>query len=1515
MLAPVTLLDTFTRIVADSWGTSDSAHAWSGTNSSYDVDGSSGTIVVGASSTYRSAYIDLSAHDIPNQGTSEVLMLTKWTGSESYPTTDFGPALSRSSSTTFYAASLQGNYGELAIICYVKGTRYELSRVGKSITKNTWYWVRFRRDGSGLKLKVWERDKKEPSSWTLTSKLFDGSNPPISGDMGVYCRGLASTYTISVDSFYGYTLEDEYAVLPITDNFERDVDEGWGISGSGHVWEGNFAQDPEVYVLGRQGGVTDPSAGYAFSSPPDTAERVGFIGDSISGDSEIYARVEVNTALGNTWANIGLHGSYQTDDGTLQYKGYAVQFKSNATDIKLVKKTSFTSAPSTIATSGAITAIAANTIYGLRLQRVGTTLRARIWLDGGAEPGTWDVSVTDASISSGRFFIETEQSVAATKTIKVHSIEAGVPTPATTQYTATGTLVTTSVSDTSISFQSNFTQDSNSNNSIDVKYRKTTVGSWTDNTNIPTRNAANYTFTISGLEPNTSYYVRVKYTDADNVVGTNPIIGTFTTAQQGVTTSTLSVTAIGATTATVEQLYLGDTNDNSTATLDYRTTTSETQFVSDGFGGVQGIELSTHTAELGSTWIKHSMSTADIFLTLTRLYQKSVAVGDKSLYYNNQAPSSVVYDVCADLYATELEGKIGLAARINTAANTAYIAYYNALANTFEIAKYISGTLTVLDTKIANVIKGDVYSLRFIVNDAYKALIVDNIEVCRTTDNVITAAGKAGIFIESTTDAAPTRTTKSMLDDFFASYRTGAVSWTSFGAMTASRPSKKFTASLTGLTTDAVYEFRTTLADANGVQGFNPQSVTAMTTGQSVQLSSLVAVGFQNTITLDTVYLFDTNNNSSLSVQYRSNMSTIWTSAPSSWTTVDRPTKKFTTTLINLKPNTTYEMKVTITDPNGIIEGGKSSLKVAESTIQSPLEVVRQDTQYLWKIYSPQDEYICTWNDAGVPEFGFHENGGVSDLEVSLPRPMAAVGRLKDGIAFQNRVDIWCIDPTSDGFGLNLLVDNEFELGSWTLGTNAVVGGKSGPDDSKALWLTASNTVYTTRSSPILLRNVESIIDGNKDAEPVPMVVKGIAKAIGGKLRMFVEAYDAEEIKIDESDDVAETIGSGWQTIRLEYLPPRNTHYIRIAVENSGSGLMYLDKVSVQAKEILIYRGRIESYTPQVDEKGERIEVSILGLASLLSDDYITFLQFVAIQPANDATHARENLGPVDPAEMLRIIIDTARKQNPFFSLYYTAESIHNTGELAEYTFRNKQLRACFDKVREFCPPDWHYFVESDGLVWLRGPEHGSTHILRRGVEIMNLSIERSIRNLKNYIIVKGRQDEDGSETDGNKTILYETFDQASIDKYGKRVLYINDANVTTPKTAELMGDGRLVEYNREEQRVKANVPDDKNLAFTNQTFKGYNTLSFRPGDLVILLDPINGPEETYWNSLVWNEDRWNFEDQFSPLPTPVPIKTINFHGTYADVEMSERQPSGVSDFGRLYRWMQKQNSDSGENT
>jgi hypothetical protein len=1521
-IKPVTVFDTFSRTRTDLWGTGDSGHTWSNTNNSrFDVNGSVGTISVPANQSAHIAY-----HNGESDTTCQVLTLMRWTSSAASPLTDVGPALSRIDNSTYYTVAIQDLYDEVAIVFYQNGTRWELNRAAKTVSKNTWYWVRFERTSTALRAKVWAQGTTEPSSWTVTSGLWSGSNPPASGNPGFYAKGNADAYNVELAAYYFYSGEDDEPGVPVNDTFERGVTTGWGMSDSGHVWEGNFSLDPAIRTRAAEGFVNDPGDGYAQYSIDNTDEHYGFIGPNRSTNMEIYTEFSINSAAGSTILYIGQRGTMEVASGAVSGYGYAVKVTSGATTIPIMKKTSSGGSWTQVGTASTVTALVANTIYSVRFQLVGTTLQARIWVAGTAEPATWHSTGTDSSITVGRAFTMITQTVTTTRQVRFYRFDHTTPTPqATTTHTTTGAITTAQLNDISATLRAAFTNDSNSNNSVVVSYRVAGTQTWTTFGGTVTRTATYHQFQLTGLTPNTSYNVRVEFSDADTVVGTNPVLATITTTNQGVVTGNVTITAVGPSTIDVEATYTEDTDNNSTATLDYRVTSQTTTLGSDSFNGLTGTELSTHVADLGPAWVKHPTSASNTSLALVnnRVRMVSDATNKTVRYYQDFSSIDNQYTVSAHFVYLGAMSNTALIGRASKTLLTYYGLSYSASAGRWELYKQVSGVYTLLGSFAAVVNIDDIHVVELVLRDDYKAAIIDGVERIRSTDNTI-ASGVPGLALSSIVGAAelPTETNHVLVDNYTVTTRSMGGSWTSAGAMTADRVNKKFTKQLTGLTADTVYEVRVTYADTFGVRGFNPISATAMTTGAASGLFAITSTVQPTSVVLDVFYYFDSNANSSLAIEYRSVMDFLWTTVPSGNIQVDRGAKKFTTILSSLSPNTTYQVRATITDPDGFIQGLPSQLTGLITTSGAVDRESPQIKHFLWKIYDADGNYLETWHDAGTPEFSWHENGGVTDLRVTLPRPLSTLNDPYSSIQFQHRVDIWVVDPSSNGFGTNYMVDGEFDAGGWTIdpattlssgvltvGTQVV---PEGPDGSNCMKIKSANTtVYTTRSTPIPLFSEESLVP---DPINVPFIVTAIGRAVGSKLKMFVEAYDKNDQKIDQSAETAETVGPEWQKLRVEYVPKQGTYYLRVTLQNDAVGTMWVDKVVMLAKEQLIYRGFIERFKPEVTQNEQNVEIEILGPVSLLSDDYIEFLQFIDIQPQKDIDAQRPHFEPSDPADMMREVIRVAKRQNPRFMLYYTADSIRNTGTLAKYTFRDQQIRACMDKIRSLCPSGWHYYIEADGLVVLRGPEHATTHTLRLGVETMNFSVDKSIRNLKNYIHVKGRQDEDRNEPDGHGSIHYITFDQESINKYGKRMMFIRDAQITDPDTAELVGDGRLEEMNREEQRAQCLVLDEKQVFDTNHALRGYNIEAFRPGDMIRILDPVSGPLTTYWDQFTWDKDTWDTRTAaFTLVSDAVPIKTVQYEDTQARLELSERQPSSVGDFGRLYRWLQLKEADSGE--
>ncbi len=1513
---PVTVLDSFGRVLSGEWGISDSGHTWTGAGPSetqWSVDGFSGRFTVRPTDTTVTEAITVGPFDINH----ETLMKfsTSGSGSASNPTADtnFGPIL-RAVGSTYYVARIQAQDDSIQLVVSINGSWTTLATATFDFGDGIEYWVRFRVSG-GVYAKVWKYGVAEPTAWTLTSPLSTASGAPPSGQAGIVKRRTAETWSVAVDQFYGYTLSDSSpTTMPVIDTFERNVDVGWGLNDNGQPWEGSVAYDPRI--LGTSTGVGNVGDGFGrlIHNGDGFLEQVAMTGPVVAGNVESLVKFKFNFNASQGRFRIGARGNYQVASNVLQHTGYALIVAGGATTLELVKKTTMSGVYSTVTptTNTAFTAISSVNTYWVRFQITGTTLQARIWQDGSVEPSTWHFVATDSSLTSGRAWLGLGQLSGTTTARTVSIAEYSYSQTVTgTISTTTGTLSTTAITDTSLAVRASFTNDSNATNSVNVRYRPVGSSTWSTFAGTKTRVASplSWTFTITGLTKNTAYQVEVTFVDPEGVTGTNPRISTFTTTYAGATLLGVAVTAVTPTSVTIQASYEGDSNNTSSATVQYRQVSKEFQPINDSFTDSANVLLQNHVPELGEAWVRHtSVIGCDVAIWRGQLYAQANDNTERGVYYNDFVIPVSEFEVYADILYRGL-GNVGLLGRVETATANYYEGGYDDVNKQWRIVKYVAGSATVLATLDAVLTTDEFYRIGLVIRNNAKQLVVDGTVILSVNDNTLTAGTRAGIRMYPGEVAAADE--QNIIDNLVVTYRTIGGSFSSALSMTADRTAKTFTRNVTGLSNDTAYEFLVTLNDSSGTYGLAPTSVTAMTTGNAVALSTLVSISRETSVVLETTYLHDNNNNSAIVAQYRPIYDYLWTTVSPTLITVNRSSKKFTTTIVSLRPNTTYEVKVIADDPDGIIEGTSESLSGLVTTKGPTLFDRKQGKSYLWKVFDKDGNYLTTWHDAGEPEFAWHENGGVSDLTVTLPRKISEVNTYRSGISHQNRVDVWCIDPSSEGFGPNLAVDGEFTQGAWTLGSNALIVATGGPDDSSALRIMSSipDQIVTRGGAIYLYRQPTG--DTTK-AYPIPLVLKSLAKATGGKITMFVEAYDKLDAKIDTSDTV-DTVGSDWQTIKLEYTPPAKATYIRVCFRNDNRGTMFADKVEVHPKESLIYRGRIETINPRIEQDGEDITIEVLGLVSLLSDDYIEFLQFVATQPTKDFEAGRRNFGPADPADMLKKIIDMATKQNPAFDLYYTAESIRYTGRPVEYTFRDQQIRACFDKVRNLCPSGWHYYIEPDGLVNLRGPEHVVTYRLRLGVEIMNFSVDRSIRNLKNFVEVKGRQDEDESEPDGHGSIKYITFDQESIDKYGKRMLFIRDSNITDPDTAELIGDGRLEEYNREEQRATCFIPDEKSIQYVSGALRGANIEAFRPGDYVIIFDPVAGPQNTYWDQMLWDTDAWDANTFFTILPDVVPIKTIQFSGTHATVELSERQPSSVGDFGRLYRWLQLQDSDKSD--
>lgn len=195
-------------------------------------------------------------------------------------------------------------------------------------------------------------------------------------------------------------------------------------------------------------------------------------------------------------------------------------------------------------------------------------------------------------------------------------------------------------------------------------------------------------------------------------------------------------------------------------------------FTSDSFTeGGSDVDLSAHTGEIGATWTEHaSFTTGAITVDAAndRIYQSSAAA---SCYHSSGTPASADYYVEAELiHLSAADALIGVVGRVDTAANTMYIARYNEANTRWELRKFVAGVTSGLGTFTQSLSIGVTYTLRLDQVGSTIRLLVDGVERISVTDSAISAAGVAGV----RAGGASTSTTRQHLLSFLGVDTSGA---------------------------------------------------------------------------------------------------------------------------------------------------------------------------------------------------------------------------------------------------------------------------------------------------------------------------------------------------------------------------------------------------------------------------------------------------------------------------------------------------------------------------------------------------------------------------------------------------------------------------------------------------------------------------------------------------------------------------------------------------------------------
>lgn len=164
------------------------------------------------------------------------------------------------------------------------------------------------------------------------------------------------------------------------------------------------------------------------------------------------------------------------------------------------------------------------------------------------------------------------------------------------------------------------------------------------------------------------------------------------------------------------------------------------QFASDTFTDTDLTDLNVHTPSGGGTWTTHpSYATGRIQNNRVR------ADLGNGLNYHSGTPASADYDVSGDhVWFSDNNAEIGLAARIDTGANTLYwFRYYE---GAYTILKVVAGVETSLGSYTQ---AGSNTTMLFRLAGTSLKGFLGGVERISVTDGSIAAAGKAGIYYGS----------------------------------------------------------------------------------------------------------------------------------------------------------------------------------------------------------------------------------------------------------------------------------------------------------------------------------------------------------------------------------------------------------------------------------------------------------------------------------------------------------------------------------------------------------------------------------------------------------------------------------------------------------------------------------------------------------------------------------------------------------------------------------------------
>lgn len=196
----------------------------------------------------------------------------------------------------------------------------------------------------------------------------------------------------------------------------------------------------------------------------------------------------------------------------------------------------------------------------------------------------------------------------------------------------------------------------------------------------------------------------------------------------------------------------------------------------------------------------------------------------------------------------------------------------------------------------------------------------------------------------------------------------------------------------------------------------------------------------------------------------------------------------------------------------------------------------------------------------------------------------------------------------------------------------------------------------------------------------------------------------------------------------------------------------------------LIHKGVVLDYDSYADDKGEGLDMTILGLVSLLSyahynDGLGGFL----------VSHSGE-----DPADIIKAIIDNRQATTGDTLISYTVSSIATVGVNVSIDFDEmtwlEAIKAVFALISE---EGWYWYVDQNGVFYLQQYAVSATHRFTMSKDVVSFHSIKSSKDLVNTAYVNWSG---GTQSEQNAP---------SVSEYRLREKIIEDTTSTDAATAD----------------------------------------------------------------------------------------------------------------------------------